>query len=124
MSPSYQDSLAIFEAFDKRHLPLFIAYYRLSLPRFIQIKEWLEAKEIGAIRHINWVLTKSPSKEDLSDHHVLRTDHKIAPGGYFEDLASHVLDLFTYYLGTIEMVNGISLNQQDLYSARDAVVVS
>ena len=121
MAPSYADSLEIYNAFNKKEIPLFIAYYRRSLPRFTKIKEWLNAKKIGEIRHIKWQLSKPPSEQDLSGAYNWRTDAKVAPGGYFDDLASHGLDLFIYLLGTIDQVHGISLNQQNLYTAKDAV---
>jgi hypothetical protein len=41
--------------------------------------------------------------------------------GYFDDLASHGLDLFVFLLGNIKEASGMSLNQQDLYSAKDAI---
>ncbi|MGB5555932.1 MAG: Gfo/Idh/MocA family oxidoreductase, partial [Flavobacteriaceae bacterium] len=65
MAPSYSDSLEIVNAFEKKNLPLFVAYYRRSLPRFLKIKEWLDTDEIGKIRHITWFLSKSPSEMDL-----------------------------------------------------------
>lgn len=122
MAPNYTDSLAIHNAFAQKDIPLFIAYYRRSLPRFVKIKEWLDAKKIGAVRHIAWLQTKPPSEEDLSGTYTWRTDEKVAPGGYFDDLASHGLDLFDYLLGPIEKAHGISVNQQKLYSAKDSVV--
>ena len=45
----------------------------------------------------------------------------VAPGGYFDDLASHGLDLFTFLLGDIQKVCGVATNQQGLYSAYDAI---
>ncbi|PWL40179.1 oxidoreductase [Flagellimonas aquimarina] len=121
MAPNYQQSLAIYEAFRIKNLPLFISYYRRSLPRFNKIKEWIDQNLIGEIRHIHWQKTKPPSDIDLSGKYNWRTDKNIAPGGYFDDLASHGLDLFTYLLGDIEEANGIALNQQGLYTAFDAV---
>lgn len=121
MAPSYADSLEVYNAFRTREIPLFIAYYRRSLPRFTKIKEWLDAKKIGEIRHVRWQLSKPASEQDLSGKKNWRTEAKVAPGGYFDDLASHGLDLFTYLLGSITQVHGISLNQQNLYTAKDAV---
>jgi predicted dehydrogenase len=66
-------------------------------------------------------LTKSASEQDLSGEYNWRTDAKVAPGGHFDDLASHGLDLFTFLLGDIKKVSGYSLNQQGLYSAKDAI---
>ncbi|HRE77141.1 MAG TPA: Gfo/Idh/MocA family oxidoreductase [Flavobacterium sp.] len=124
MAVDYHECEEILKAFDEKKLPLFVAYYRRSLPRFNQIKEWIDTDEIGKIRHISWYLSKTPSPIDLAQTYNWRTDAKIAPGGYFEDLASHGLDLFAHYFGEIKSVNGISLNQQKLYSAKDAIVAN
>lgn len=120
LAPSYVESLAIYKAFEKKNIPLFTAYYRRSLPRFSLIHTWLKNKEIGEVRHISWNFCKPPSAKDLSKEYNWRTDPKIAPGGYFDDLASHGLDLFTYYLGNIKEVYGTQTNQQQLYSVSDA----
>jgi predicted dehydrogenase len=124
MAPSYTESLEIQRAFEEKDLPLFVAYYRRSLPRFLKIKEWLDADQIGEVRHIRWFLAKQPSETDLGDEYNWRTDAKVAPGGYFDDLASHGLDLFAYYLGDFEQVYGIAKNQMGLYSATDAVTAA
>ena len=121
LAPSYKDSLAIYESFKKKNIPLFVAYYRRSLPRFNQISKWLKNKEIGEVRHISWSLSRTPNDKDLSEDYNWRTDPKVATGGYFDDLASHGLDLFTFLLGDIKEVLGISLNQQQLYLAKDAI---
>ena len=121
MSPSYADSLAIYNAFKETKTPLFIAYYRRSLPRFTQVKKWIDDGEIGVLRHISSCLNIPASNLDLSKEYNWRTDASIAPAGYFDDLASHGLDLFTYFLGDIEKAKGISLNQQGLYTAKDSV---
>lgn len=122
LAPSYEDSKAISEAFESKNIPLFTAYYRRSLPRFKKVKKWIETNSIGQIRHINWHLSKPASEQDLSGLYNWRTDVEVAKGGYFDDLASHGLDLFNYLLGDIKEVSGISLNQQNLYSAKDALV--
>ena len=121
LAPSYQDSLAIYNAFKNKNIPFFTAYYRRSLPRFKQIKTWIDANAIGEVRHIKWHLGKPANDIDLSGEYNWRTDAKIATGGYFDDLASHGLDLFTYLLGNIKQVSGICENQQGLYSAYDSV---
>jgi 1,5-anhydro-D-fructose reductase (1,5-anhydro-D-mannitol-forming) len=124
LAPTYQDCLAINKAFSDKNIPLFVSYYRRSLPRFQKIKAWLAKNAIGDVRHINWYLSKPANAVDLSKEYNWRTDKNIAPGGYFDDLASHGLDLFNYLLGDIEHVVGLSTNQQGLYSAKDAIVAS
>lgn len=124
LAPNYQDSLAIHDAFKEKNIPLFVAYYRRSLPRFEQIKTWLDSNSIGDVRHIRWHLSKPATAQDLSGEYNWRTDTEIATGGYFDDLASHGLDLFIHFLGSIKDVSGFSLNQQGLYSSKDAVAAS
>lgn len=121
LAPSYQESSKIYQAFYQKDLPLFVAYYRRSLPRFTQIKKWLSENKIGTVRHISWHLSQPPNATDLSGQYNWRTDPKVAPGGYFDDLASHGLDLFTHYLGDIKKVSGMSTNQLGLYGAKDAL---
>lgn len=121
MAPTYDACLRINAAFEDRNLPLFVAYYRRSLPRFLQIKEWIDQNKIGNVRHIHWHLTKPANDTDKSKSYNWRTDAAIAPGGYFDDLASHGLDLFGYLLGTITTAKGRSENRLGLYTASDLV---
>ncbi|CDF80329.1 NAD(P)-dependent oxidoreductase [Formosa agariphila KMM 3901] len=121
MAPSYQECVIINKAFDDKKIPLFVAYYRRSLPRFDKVNEWLIAERIGEIRHINWHLSKPANDIDLSGKYNWRTDSKIALGGYFDDLASHGIDLFVHLLGNIKEANGVAVNQQGLYTAMDSI---
>ncbi len=121
LSPNYEDSLDIYNAFKEKNTPLFVAYYRRSLPRFIKVKTLLNNGEIGQIRHISWHLNSPTKPIDYSDEYNWRTDKNIALGGYFDDLACHGLDLFAFLLGDFEKVYGITQNQQNLYSSFDAI---
>ena len=124
MAPTYEECVLINNAFEEKKIPLFVAYYRRSLPRFEQVKLWIEQNKIGTIRHINWHFRKPANTVDLSKTYNWRTDIKIAYGGYFDDLASHGIDLFIHLLGNIEKANGISVNQQGLYTSMDSVTGS
>jgi len=124
LAPNYEDSLEINNAFESKNIPLFVAYYRRTLPRFEKIKSWIDEKEIGEIRHINWNYFRPPSAQDLSKEYNWRTDSAIAPGGYFDDLASHGLDFFVFLFGKVSNASGMCLNQQQLYSAKDAITAN
>jgi predicted dehydrogenase len=124
LASTWKDSLDICSTFLSKKIPLYVAYYRRSLPRFETIKTWIEDEKIGDIRHINWEFCKSPRSIDLSDEYNWRTDSNVASGGYFDDLASHGLDLFTFFLGNVIDAKGGSVNQQGLYSSKDAVVAN
>uniref|UniRef100_UPI0026259574 Gfo/Idh/MocA family protein n=1 Tax=Winogradskyella sp. TaxID=1883156 RepID=UPI0026259574 len=121
MAPSYKECKDIQTVFEEQNLPLFVAYYRRSLPRFNKVKSLLEEQVIGDVRHISWYLSRSPSDLDQSRTYNWRTDANIAYAGYFDDLASHGLDLFIYLLGNIIKAKGVSRNQQQLYSAKDII---
>jgi len=121
LAPNYADSLDIYNAFNDKNIPLFVAYYRRSLPRFNKVKALLEAGAIGQVRTINAFLNKPANALDLSGQFNWRTDKDVAVGGYFDDLASHGLDLFAYLLGEFDIVKGLGTNQQGLYSSLDSV---
>jgi 1,5-anhydro-D-fructose reductase (1,5-anhydro-D-mannitol-forming) len=124
LAPTHADCCAIVAAFSDIKIPLFVAYYRRSLPRFGKVKDIIENGVIGDVRHIHWQLHKAANALDISGIYNWRTDKLIARGGYFDDLASHGLDLFAYYFGDYQQVQGIAKNQQALYSAFDAVTAS
>ncbi|AZD36691.1 Putative oxidoreductase [Pseudomonas chlororaphis subsp. aurantiaca] len=117
-------SLEMQQVFQQAGLHLFVSYYRRSLPRFQQVRQWLRDGRIGEVRHLSWTLTKAPSEADRNGGLNWRTDPRIAGGGYFADLASHGLDLFQYLLGDIIEVAGFTTRQAGLYSAEDAVSAS
>lgn len=124
MAPSHAECLQMLAAFEAAQQPLFVAYYRRSLPRFEQLRQWLKEGRIGTPRHVHWQLARTPHPDDLQGRYRWRTDARIAPGGYFDDLASHGLNLFSHFFGDVAQVTGASANQQGIYSARDAVAAS
>lgn len=121
LSSSYAESRKIVDIFNQYNVPLFVAYYRRSLPLFLDIRAKLQAETIGEVRSVDWQLHRPPSTTDLEKTYNWRTDRAIAPGGYFDDLASHGLDLFAFYFGEYTKVSGQAINQQKLYSAPDSI---
>lgn len=102
--------------------PLFVAYYRRALSRFLKIKELVESRAIGEVRFVNVKLYQPTAPEDL-DSELLpwRVVPEIAGGGRFVDLASHTLDFLDYILGPIAEVYGMTSNQAGRYAAEDIV---
>lgn len=124
MAIHYQQCQQIAQAFEKAQLPLFVAYYRRCLPSFVQLKHIISAGQLGQIRHLSWHYSRPPSARDLADVENWRTDSKIAPGGYFDDIACHGLDVFCFLLGDVQTANGLAVNQQGLYTAFDSISAS
>ncbi|WP_160151914.1 Gfo/Idh/MocA family protein [Microbulbifer sp. ALW1] len=121
MALNFAECEEIAAAFAGKDAQLFVAYYRRSLPRFNQVKAWIDGGKIGDIRHINWSYARAPSAADLSPEYDWRTDPAVSGGGHFVDLACHGLDLFMHLAGDIREAKGIAVNQQNLYDAEDAV---
>jgi len=107
-------------------VPLFVAYYRRSLPYFIKLKELIDSNIIGDIRYINICLQWQPYDEEIGELRKpkWRVQPAISGGGHFHDLASHQFDLLEYILGQIKSANGIARNQAGLYDADDITVAS
>ena len=121
MALNYAECQEMNQECEKLRVPLFTAFYRRALPRFVKIKSLLDAGRIGKIRAVNIRLFQPPSQDDLNRVTQWRVDPRIAGGGYFVDLGAHIIDLLQFYMGPITAVSGISSNQGKLYAAEDAV---
>ncbi|HEX8261999.1 MAG TPA: Gfo/Idh/MocA family oxidoreductase [Allosphingosinicella sp.] len=121
---SHAEAAAMVDAFRAAGQPLFVAYYRRSLPRFAQVRRWIAEGAIGEVRHVHWALARAPTPGDLSGDPGWRADPAEAPGGYFEDLACHGLDLFDFLLGPIDEAAGIHRNRAGLYAVPDSVAAA
>ncbi|HDP68233.1 MAG TPA: Gfo/Idh/MocA family oxidoreductase [Candidatus Marinimicrobia bacterium] len=102
-------------------VPLFVAYYRRALPRFLKIKQIIERGDIGDVRAVNVRFYRRISDIDRDRKYHWRIDPEIAGCGYFCDLGSHMIDLMQYLLGAITEVHGLSENQAGLYEVEDIV---
>ena len=121
MALNYDECLEMIRECKKNKVPLYVAYYRRALPRFLKVKSLIDEGMIGKVRFINSVLYKKPAKSDIDGRYHWRIDAKIAGGGYFYDLAPHSIDIFQYYFGNVKVVKGVCSNQMKLYQAEDMV---
>ncbi|MGC9343173.1 MAG: Gfo/Idh/MocA family protein [Bacteroidales bacterium] len=122
MAASYRDCMEMNEAFKKAELPLFVAYYRRTLPNFLKIKELIEEGAIGEVRTVNILMNKEAIPDNVRQlDYNWRVIPEIAGGGYFYDLASHQLDFLDFLFGPVREARGIASNQAGLYKAEDVV---
>jgi predicted dehydrogenase len=124
MALNYSECLEMIDKCEKMNVPLFVAYYRRALPRFVKIKEIISSGIIGDICSVEITFLKKPSENDIQGKSNWRVDPSIAGGGYFYDLASHQIDILQFYLGDIIDAKGFKVNQSNLYEAEDAVTAS
>jgi len=122
MALSYKQCQEMNKACVNAGAPLFVAYYRRALPRFLKIKSLIDSGEIGEVRFVNVTLYKPPFKDDVAKKDNWRVRPEISGGGYFVDLACHTLDILQYYFGHIIFAQGNAANQGGLYPAEDMVI--
>jgi len=125
MANTYADCLAMVEACQTANVPLFVAYYRRTLPGFLKVKDLIESGKLGEIRFVN-IEMYQPCQPDIiaQPKNNWRVLPDISGGGYFHDLASHQLDFLDFLFGPVVESKGISFNQAKLYPADDIVTAS
>lgn len=127
MARTYQECLDMIRACDDASVPLFVAYYRRSLPYFLKIKEIIDRKLLGDVRMVYVKLYKT-LQPDIVGASGKKDNWRVFPhisgGGYFYDLASHQLDFLDFLFGPIISAQGFAANQAELYPAEDIVTGS
>jgi len=121
MAVNCQECVKINKAAEKQGVPVFVAYYRRTLPGFNLVKELIENGHIGKVRCLMIQLFKSSSENEKTGKLPWRVDPMVSGGGHFFDLASHQLDYLDYLFGPILKVRSIAVNQAGLYKAEDFV---
>lgn len=124
MARTVAECRMMIEAFRVAGTPLFVAYYRRALPRFLAVRRAIQEGEIGAVRFVSIVLQRSAASPAANEELPWRVRPEIAGGGHFVDLACHTLDFLDFALGPIAAVSGFAENQAGLYPAEDAVGMS
>ena len=122
MAMNYAECARLVDAFAARRLPLWVAYYRRALPRFLTIRELLHTGTIGtpASIHVS-IADRVASGETLRNW---RLDPDISGGGLFHDLGSHCIDLVDFLLGPIDDAAGFSSNTAGAYSPPDVTALA
>ena len=126
MAKNYEECAEINRLAREAGVPVFVAYYRRTLPYFVALKKLIDDKVIGEIRLINIALHWQPYDEEVGDNPQprWRVFPEISGGGHFHDLASHQFDFLEYAFGPIKYAKGIARNQAGMYPADDIVVAN
>jgi predicted dehydrogenase len=127
MARNHEECQRMIDVCREHDVPLYVAFYRRSLPNYLKIKEILDNGLIGDIRYVNVKINK-PLEPNIvgaaGQEGNWRTDPETAGGGYFYDLACHQLDLLDFLLGPIKEATGFSKNQGGIYVGEDITVGS
>ncbi len=123
MAATYEECREMIMVSEVTGVPLFVAYYRRSLPGFLKVKEIVESGVLGKTLFVSIKLTRPANQEEM-ENKAWRVNPDIAGGGIFYDLASHQLDYLDFLFGPIKDVSGIAYNKSGYYEAEDTVVAS
>jgi predicted dehydrogenase len=121
MALNHGECAAINETSEKCGVPVFVAYYRRTLPGFLKIKSLIDSGEIGKPRFANFQIYNYPSEDEKAGKLPWRVIPEIAGAGHFFDLGSHQLDYLDFLFGPVLKVSSLAVNQANNYSAEDFV---
>lgn len=122
MAMNHGECLRMIEAFAARGVPLWVAYYRRALPRFLDLRQRLAAGDVGTVTSVHVQIT-----DRLAAGATLgtwRVDPAVAGAGLFLDLASHCFDLLDFLVGPIADATGFPLNTGGAYGAEDVTATA
>jgi predicted dehydrogenase len=122
MAMTHAECVRMNDAFRAAGNPLFVAYYRRALPRFIEVRRQLDAGAIGPVTDVHVRISEPLAKGEAAAG--WRFDPAVAGAGLFYDLASHCLDLLDFLLGPIADASGFAVNTGGAYSAEDVTAGS
>jgi predicted dehydrogenase len=123
MARNHRECREMVAAFERAKLPLFVAYYRRALPRFVKAKDLIDTGRLGQITGVSY-RQSSPAHAKLDPTNIpWRLDAAHAGGGLFLDVGSHTLDILDFLLGPLVDYAGIAANAASPHAVEDSVAM-
>ena len=123
MSRNAAEARRMVEGFAAKGVPLFVAYYRRALPRFLKVKEILESGVLGESLMIVYRYRDGQMAE-RKEPVPWRLQAEHSGGGLFLDLGSHALDLLDFFFGPLKDFHGNAGRWVKKYDVEDAALVA
>ena len=112
----------ILTAGEAAKLPVYVAFYRRALPKYLKIKEIVDSGRIGAVQSVRLNHFMKPEPSDLDRSKLpWRLIPEISSGGKFVDMAVHVIDIVQFLFGDIVSAKGFADNRGGYYDVEDTV---
>jgi 1,5-anhydro-D-fructose reductase (1,5-anhydro-D-mannitol-forming) len=106
MARTHGECQEMISAFAKAGRPLFVAYYRRCLPRFVALKTLLDEERLGPLVSIRYRLTSDAYLRVDPANRPWRLQPEHSGGGLLWDLGSHLIDLLDHLFGSLQNVAG------------------
>jgi predicted dehydrogenase len=120
MARSHVECRRMIEVFAAARVPLFVAYYRRALPRFVKVRALVEEGRLGRLTSLSYRYAHAQT----SAAGGWRLDPVHSGGGLFLDLGSHALDLFDWLLGPLIDVAGHAARREGTGPVEDVVAMT
>lgn len=122
MAMTHAECVDMVDAFARRRVPLWVAYYRRALPRFLEVRDLLRSGAIGRVTSVRMeVLDVLPAAGQAAGWRVAP---EAAGAGLFFDVGSHGFDILDFLIGPIRQVAGFAQNTGGAYRAEDVTTAS
>lgn len=122
MARHYNECQEMLKVSKETGSPLWVAYYRRTLPAFLKAKELVGSGMIGKPLSVSVKLFKEATERGQTPEEMnWHVFPEIAGAGHFFDLASHQFDYLDFVFGKVTEVKGNAENQAGLYPAEDTV---
>ena len=114
MAANHAECLRMIEAFRAARRPLWVAYYRRALPRFLKVRALLRDGAIGQVTAVHMYVSDPLATGESA--RVWRFNPAISGAGLFLDLASHYFDIVDFLVGQITAATGFAINTGKSYA--------
>jgi predicted dehydrogenase len=127
MALNHAECVEMIAACEDAGVPLWVAFYRRSMPRFVEIKEMIDGGAIGDVIGASITTYRKPVIA-AGDPHPERfwpyLPESTGGGGRWVEAGCHQIDLLDFYLGPISEVRGYARNVSGIYPSPDTITVS
>jgi len=127
MARNFAECREMIAAADAAGVPLWVAYYRRAMPRFVEIKRLVDTGAIGDLLAVSICTYRRPVMERGGTPPALYWPYTPGPtggGGRWVEAGCHQIDLVDFYGGPVKEVHGFARNLRDIYPSPDTVSVS
>lgn len=121
MTRNAGEAQAMIDAFKAAGLPLFVAYYRRGMPRFLKVKELISSGAIGKLSGVSY--RRATPVRVMKGDLPWRYNPELSGGGLIMDIGCHTLDILDFITGPLREVSGIACNTASNYDVEDNVVM-
>ena len=122
MALDHGECARMVDAFRAAGVPLWVAYYRRALPRFLLVRDLVADGAVGDLTSVHVEVCDRLAGRDRAN--AWRFDPAVGGAGLFFDMGSHSLDLVDFLASPIATVSGHAANTGGAYAAEDVTAAS